>query len=262
MIRRIHWPEAPRNVVLRLTDREGGVSREPYASFNLATHVGDDPAAVAENRLRLARLLPAMPLWLEQVHGARVFDADREPWEGTPPQADAAVTTRPNLPLAVLTADCLPVAFAACDGARVAVAHAGWRGLAGGVLEAVAAHFPPQGFVAWIGPGIGQAHYEVGEEVRGVFLDQTPSLARFFVPGRDGAHWLADLVGIARAKLLAAGAAAVSLGGICTFHDKAFYSYRREGRCTGRFALCLWRASGYMTHAAAHDCRHAPFVPQ
>ena len=105
MIRRIHWPEAPRNVVLRLTDREGGVSREPYASFNLATHVGDDPAAVAENRLRLARLLPAMPLWLEQVHGARVFDADREPWEGTPPQADAAVTTRPNLPLAIINVE-------------------------------------------------------------------------------------------------------------------------------------------------------------
>lgn len=243
MIRRIHWPEAPRNVVLRLTDREGGVSRGPYASFNLAAHVGDDPAAVAENRLRLARLLPAMPLWLEQVHGARIFDADHEPWGRRPPRADAALTSRPNLPLAVLTADCLPVAFAACDGTRVAVAHAGWRGLAGGVLEAVAARFPAQGFVAWIGPGIGQAHYEVGEEVRRAFLDQAPSLARFFVSGHDGAHWLADLAGIARAKLLAAGAAAVRLSALCTFRDEAFYSYRRAQGRTGRFALCLWRTA-------------------
>lgn len=244
MIRRIHWPEAPRNVVLRLTDREGGVSRQPYATFNLATHVGDDPTAVAENRLRLARLLPAMPLWLEQVHGTRVFDADRETREEMPPRADAAVTTKSCVPLAVLVADCLPVAFAACDGTRVAVAHAGWRGLAGGVLEAVAAHFPRRSFVAWIGPGIGAAHYEVGEEVRRAFVDQTPSLARFFTPGRDVAHWYADLAGIARAKLLAAGAAAVRLSGICTFHEKAFYSYRREGGSTGRFALCLWRTSG------------------
>lgn len=244
MIRRIHWPEAPRNVVLRLTDREGGVSREPYASFNLATHVGDDPAAVAENRLRLARLFPAMPLWLDQVHGTRVFDADREAGEGMPPRADAAVTARPGVPLAVLVADCLPVAFAACDGTWVAVAHAGWRGLAGGVLEAVAAHFPRRSFVAWIGPGISAAHYEVGDEVRRAFLDQTPSLVRFFVPGRDAAHWYADLSGIARAKLLAAGAAAVRLSGICTFHEEAFYSYRREGGRTGRFALCLWRTPG------------------
>ncbi|WP_142803502.1 peptidoglycan editing factor PgeF [Tepidiphilus sp. J10] len=243
MIRRIHWPEAPRNVVLRLTDREGGVSREPYASFNLATHVGDDPAAVVENRLRLARLLPAMPLWLEQVHGTRVFDADHEAWGETPPSADAAVTTKPGVPLAVLVADCLPVAFAACDGRRVAVAHAGWRGLAGGVLEVVARYFARGGFVAWIGPGISAAHYEVGEEVRRAFVDQAPSLARFFVPGRDGAHWHADLAGIARAKLLAAGAAAVRPSGRCTFRDETLYSYRRERGRTGRFALCLWRTS-------------------
>jgi YfiH family protein len=234
------WP-APPGVVAVSTEREGGISDGPYASLNLGDHVGDDPARVAANRAMLRKRLglPGEPAWLEQVHGARVVDLDAE----APGPADAAVTSVPGRVCVVLTADCLPVLLASADGTRVGVAHAGWRGLAAGVLPAAVARMgvSPDGLVAWLGPAIGPERYEVGVEVRAAFVAGDAAMARHFEPTRPG-HWQADLYGLARASLAAAGMSAIFGGDFCTFTERErFFSHRRAAVC-GRMATLIWRA--------------------
>ncbi len=235
------WP-APRGVRAVTTTRHGGVSRGPWRSMNPADHVGDDAAAVAANRARLhsALALPAEPVWLQQVHGIEVIDAARA---GGRPRADAAWSAQPGIVCAVLTADCLPVLLADRTGCCVAVAHAGWRGLAAGVLEATVRHVPApaQQLLAWLGPAIGPAAFEVGAEVRDTFVAQDARAASAFTPGAD-ARWFADLYRLARQRLAACGVTAVYGGGGCTFRDsERFYSYRRDG-ITGRMATLVWLA--------------------
>jgi len=234
-----HWP-APSILRAAVTTRAGGVSQGPYSAFNLAAHVGDDLAAVAENRrlLREALKLPAEPLWLEQVHGCGVAECGVA---SAGARADAAFADRPGQVCAVLTADCLPVLLCNRRGSRVAAAHAGWRGLAGGVLEATLAHFPdlPAEILAWLGPAIGPQAFEVGPEVRAAFLDQRPEDAAAFVSSRNG-RWLANLYRLAYNRLAAYGVGFIGGGQFCTLSDPArFYSYRREGT-TGRMASLIW----------------------
>ncbi|HMM55228.1 MAG TPA: peptidoglycan editing factor PgeF [Candidatus Desulfobacillus sp.] len=234
---RPEWP-APPAVRALVTTRAGGVSRGPYASFNLADHVGDDAAAVAENRRRLRACLPAEPLWLRQVHGSAVVDAAAAAPDA---EADAALARQPGTVCAVLTADCLPVLLCSRSGRAVCAAHAGWRGLAGGVLEAAVAALgePPEDLLAWLGPAIGPRAFEVGDEVRAVFLAGAPQAEAAFAPAAPG-KWLADLCLLARQRLRAAGVVRIFGGGLCTFSDAArFYSYRRDG-ITGRMAALIW----------------------
>jgi polyphenol oxidase len=238
------WP-APPGVGAASTLRAGGISPPPWTSLNLAEHVGDDPARVAGNRELLARALglPAAPAWLEQVHGRDVLRLDRAELPATR-IADGAVTARTGRVLAVLTADCLPVLFCRADGTGVGVAHAGWRGLAAGVLEATVAAMdaPPEQLLAWIGPGIGAAAYEVGDEVRAACLAADVAAGEYFAPGRTG-HWQFDLAGLARRRLVALGLAGVHGGRWCTHSDpERFFSHRRDGgdRPTGRMATLIW----------------------
>lgn len=229
----------PARVRAAMTTRAGGVSERPYAGFNLATHVGDDPAAVTENRRRLRDTLglPAEPAWLDQVHGTGV--AVLPAVEKV--DADAAVAFARGQVCAVLVADCLPVFLAGRSGDRVGIAHAGWRGLAAGVVEATLAALAcdPRDIVAWLGPSIGPRAFEVGDEVRYAFLEKDDGAAAEFRPGRPG-RWLADLAGLARRRLAAAGVAAVSGGDLCTHADASrFYSFRRDG-VTGRMAALAW----------------------
>jgi YfiH family protein len=235
------WPVPPQ-VRAVATERDGGVSSGAYASLNLGSHVGDVPAAVTANRRRLARVLelPAEPAWLDQVHGTRIIDLDREP----PGEADGAVTSRPDRVCAVLTADCLPVLFASQDGARIGAAHAGWRGLLGGVLPAAVARMDvaPNALCAWLGPAIGPTRYEVGTEVYAPFVALAPRSAQWFVPTRPG-HWLADLYALARASLEQAGVTAIYGGGSCTFTEEPrSFAHRRAAPC-GRMATLIWRAA-------------------
>lgn len=231
---------APPGARVLTTTRDGGVSTGPYRSLNLGTHVADDPAAVAENRRRLAEALalPAEPAWLEQVHGTRVLELN-----GQPPAepADAAVTRTPGVVLTVMTADCLPLVLSEQSGAAVAVVHAGWRGMAAGIIEAAieALAVEPPRLQAWLGPAIGPAAFEVGAEVRAAFVDQDAGAAADFAPGRPG-KWQCDLYALARRRLAAAGVGAVTGGGFCT-HTEAerFFSYRRDGQC-GRMATLAW----------------------
>lgn len=237
------WP-APQNVCAAVTTRLlPGASQPPFDAFNLGAHCGDAVDAVAANRQRLIELaaLPHPPHWLSQVHGTGVHRVlSREP-VSMPRQADAAVTSVPGAVLAILTADCLPVLFATKNGSEIAAAHAGWRGLAAGVLEATVAAMrsAPENILAWLGPAAGPAHYEIGEEVRAVFVDPDPAAATCFVATRPG-HWLVDLYALARRRLAAAGVTAVSGGDLCTISDpQRFYSWRRDGR-TGRMASLVW----------------------
>jgi hypothetical protein len=233
------WP-APPAVRAVTTTRHGGVSRGAWSSMNPAGHVGDAAAAVAANRARLreALALPAEPVWLEQVHGVRVVEAAKA---GARPAADAAWADRPGVVCAVLTADCLPVVFADRGGRCVAVAHAGWRGLAAGVLEATLGQLPvtPADLLAWLGPAIGADAYVVGADVRAAFLQRERAAVAAFRPARAGT-WHADLYALARQRLAGCGVPAVYGGGFCTFRDRErFYSYRRDGR-TGRMASLIW----------------------
>lgn len=233
------WP-APANVRAVQTTRRGGVSREPYASLNLGDHVGDDPAAVAANRARLSATLPAEPFWTRQVHGITVADADADP---IGVEADAAVARRPGRVCAVMTADCLPVLLCDRGGSVVAAAHAGWRGLCAGVIEATIAamRVPPDEILAWLGPAIGPQAFEVGDEVRAAFLAHDAAATAAFAAHGPG-KWLADIWRLARQRLAAAGVNAVSGGGLCTVADRdRFFSYRRDG-VTGRMATCIWLA--------------------
>lgn len=242
------WP-APPTVRAAFSLRVGGVSLPPWNSLNVGAHVGDEPHAVAENRRRLARALalPSEPLWLEQVHGIEVVDADACGDTARPPRADAVVSSAAGRVCAIQVADCLPVLFAAVDGTRIGAAHAGWRGLAAGVLEATIAALgvPPSRLMAWLGPAIGPRDFEVGDDVRDAFAGRSerhagdPLLA-FHRGARD--RWYCDLYELARQRLERAGVASVWGGGDSTFADPTrFYSHRR-GAPTGRHAALIWRA--------------------
>jgi len=235
------WP-APSWVKAVTTTRTGGVSVGAYASMNLAEHVADAPLAVAENRRRLREqlALPAEPVWLQQVHGRGIVAADdaRPGAEG-----DGAVSRIPGQVCVVMTADCLPVLLCDRAGTRVAAVHAGWRGLAGGVIEAAVAALecPGNSVLAWLGPAIGPQAFEVGAEVRAAFVAQMPAAAEAFTP--QGERWRADLYRLAYQRLAALGITEVYGGGLCTYEDAArFYSYRRDG-ATGRMATLIWLES-------------------
>ena len=235
------WP-APSNVIAGTSLRSGGVSKGAYASLNLGAHVGDDARAVAENRARLRRVvrLDAEPAWLNQVHGTSVVQA---PLTEAEPEADACWTSAGNTACAVLTADCLPVLLTTRDSLRLAAAHAGWRGLAGGVIEAVieAMKVEPRDLLAWLGPAISQPAFEVGDEVRAAFLALDPASAACFEANARG-RWQADLYGLARRRLALAGVSEVYGGGRCTsLEAQAFFSYRRDG-ITGRMASLIYRS--------------------
>lgn len=228
------------------TTREGGVSEGPWASLNLGLNTQDDPQDVAENRRLLAESLPSEPLWLKQVHGIEVFDADTMPAHlSYPPVADAAVTTTPGRVLAILTADCAPVVIADLDGNAVGVAHAGWRGLAAGVLDSLtealnARCSDARGWRAWIGPCIGAANFEVGEDVYGAFVLSDASAAMHFSSGRQAGKWQADLAGLVTHRLAQLGITDIERNGSCTFEQTAMlYSYRRSP-ITGRMATIAW----------------------
>ncbi|MCY1364369.1 Polyphenol oxidase [compost metagenome] len=222
-----------------VTTREGGVSLPPYEGLNLGSHVEDDPLAVEQNRKRLTSALGCRPAWLSQVHGVRVVEADPSRVD----EADASWTAEPGIASAVLTADCLPALFCDRAGTKVAAAHAGWRGLANGVLEATldALALPPQEVLVWLGPAIGPAAFEVGPEVREAFLASHPEADQAFKPSANAGKYMADIYQLARIRLAARGVQAVYGGGGCTLSDPRFYSYRRASR-TGRFASLVWLA--------------------
>lgn len=232
---------APAKVRAISTTRQGGVSQGAYASLNLAEHVGDDPVAVQRNRalLREQARVPVEPTWLNQVHGCAVYEQGARVRAGR--DADASVAFGPGAVCAVMTADCLPILLCDDAGSVVAAAHAGWRGLAAGVIEATVQRMgrPAARLQAWLGPAIGPDYFEVGDEVRARFCEIDPDAAAAFRATRKG-HWLADLPMLARQRLEGLGVAAVSGGGYCTFADRdRFFSYRRDGVC-GRMASLIW----------------------
>ncbi len=233
------WPAPPRVQAISTT-RMGGVSRGVYASLNLGAHVGDDPQAVAENRQLLAQelALPSQPAWLNQVHGCTVARAD--------PvldcvDADALVTAEPGRVCSIMTADCLPLLFCDTRGERVAAAHAGWRGLLNGVIEATVESMavPGSGLMAWLGPAIGPDAFEVGAEVRAAFVAEDPAAQSAFRPSSRG-RWLADIYALARLRLARLGVHSMHGGNFCTLKDsERFFSFRRDGT-TGRMATMIW----------------------
>ena len=232
---------APRSVRAAFTLRGGGVSAAPFDSLNLGAHVGDSSAAVAENRRRVREglHLPAEPVWLEQVHGTRVADLDAPQEAGA--GADAAITRRAGRVCVVQVADCMPVLFAARDASAVALAHAGWRGLAAGVLEATLARLGVAAgeLIGWLGPAISARHFEVGDEVRTAFLERDRGAAAAFTGNARG-RWQCDLAALARRRLSALGVTEISGGSWCTYADPGrFFSFRRDGRC-GRMAALIW----------------------
>jgi len=234
------WPAPPRVRALSTT-RLGGLSAGPYASLNLAQHVGDEPDRVDANRRRLREslALPEEPLWLEQVHGCAVAQGEGAT---TGARADASVATGPGRVCAVLTADCLPLLICNRQGTRVAAVHAGWRGLAAGVVEAALDTIdqPAEELLCWLGPAIGPEAYEVGAEVRACFVGQDEAAAAAFCPLDDGQHWHADLYRLARRRLARRGVCAVYGGDRCTFSEpEYFFSFRRDG-VTGRMASLIW----------------------
>jgi len=235
------WP-APPNVRALVTTRAGGASRGAYAGLNLGLRSGDDAQDVARNRASLRQWLPAEPLWLRQVHGTAVVEADTAEID---PEADAALARTPGRVCAVLTADCLPLLLCDEDGSIVAAVHAGWRGLCSGVIEQMlrAMDRPPEALLAYLGPAIGPEAYEVGAEVRAAFLaageGDDPQSEAAFAPGKPGKFY-ADLYALARARLARSGVARVYGGSYCTYTERErFYSYRRDG-ATGRMASLIW----------------------
>ncbi|MHA6492514.1 peptidoglycan editing factor PgeF [Pseudomonas borbori] len=230
------WP-APARVKTCVTTRSGGISAAPFDSFNLGEHVGDDPVAVAKNRQRLVSQLGCQPAWLRQVHGVTVVEADASELL----EADASWTATANVACTVMTADCLPVLFCDRAGTRVAAAHAGWRGLAAGVLEATLDAFDcaAEDTLVWLGPAIGPQAFEVGVEVREAFIAQHAEAGAAFVASVNPGHYMADLYQLARIRLAARGVSAVYGGDFCTYSDSRFYSYRRTAQ-TGRFASLIW----------------------
>jgi len=222
-----------------MTTREGGVSMPPYAGFNLGDHVGDNPEHVARNRAVLAASAEVDPLWLRQVHGIQVVFAEDAP-QGV--VADACVSRSVGRACAIMTADCLPVIFCDRSGGVVAAAHAGWRGLCDGVLEATvsAMGVPPGNVMAWLGAAIGPEAFEVGDEVRAAFVARDSTLVDAFTEGATPGKWMGDLYTIARRRLAHLGIGSVHGGGLCTHGDaKRFFSYRRDG-VTGRMVAMVW----------------------
>ncbi|UMZ11216.1 peptidoglycan editing factor PgeF [Pseudomonas sp. MPFS] len=230
------WP-APAGVKACVTTREGGVSLAPFDSLNLGDHVDDHPEAVAENRRRLTERFAMAPAWLQQVHGVAVAHAD----PAVVATADASWSATPGIACTVMTADCLPALFCNRAGTRVGAAHAGWRGLAAGVLEATLDHLdvPASEVLVWLGPAIGPQRFEVGAEVREVFVAQLAEAEQAFVPSINAGRFMADIYQLARLRLAARGVTAVYGGGYCTVSDPRFFSYRRSSR-TGRFASLVW----------------------
>lgn len=242
------WP-APANVCAISTTRRGGRSSAPYddgaggGGLNLGLHVKDDLQAVLANRAMLRAYLPGEPAWLTQVHGSTVLDASTV---DQAPEADASISVQSGLVCAIQTADCLPVLFCDRAGTVVGAAHAGWRGLAGGVLENTVAHLHASGaqeIMAWMGPAIGPNSFEVGEEVRAAFIARDARCASAFAAiDAEPAKYLADIYGLARTLLAGAGAGVTGIygGGWCTYAERErFYSYRRDG-VTGRMASLIW----------------------
>ncbi len=233
------WP-APANIRAGTTLRNGGVSLPPYDSLNLGDHVGDDPAAVAENRQRLK--LPGEPIWLKQTHSTRIVNAAH----CTPGQseADGSYTTQPHIICTVLTADCLPLLICNKKGTQVAAVHAGWRGLAAGIIETAVKNFTDDysELLVWLGPAIGPNHYEVGNDVREVFITREPAANTAFVPtGIGRGKWYMDIYRLARQRLQALGLNAIYGGNHCSYRQQEqFYSYRRDG-ITGRMASLIWQ---------------------
>ncbi len=231
------WP-APVNVRALITTRSGGVSTGPFASMNLGQRIDDDIQSVRVNRAALRDILHAEPRWLLQVHGAQVVDADQiqQPVEG-----DAAVARNPGSVCTVMVADCLPVLLTDRAGSVVAAAHAGWRGLAAGVLENTIRTMGTTGdeLLAYLGPAIGPSAFEVGADVRDVFLARSADAASAFVAHKPG-KWLADLFALARQRLRASGVTQIYGGGLCTYTDsRRFFSHRRD-KVTGRMAALIW----------------------
>lgn len=234
------WP-APPHVKAIQTTRLGGVSQGPYASLNLGDHVQDQPMHVAANRQRLSALLPAEPVWLQQVHGVRVIDAAQAQCVET---ADASFATRKHIVCVVMTADCLPLLLCDRAGSVVAAVHAGWRGLCDGVIEAtvaaLSAHVPVDQLLAWCGPAIGPQAFEVGAEVRAQMMARDAAAVEAFVP--QGEKWLANLYLLARQRLAKLGVTQVYGGDACTYQSpEQYFSYRRDG-VTGRMASAIWLA--------------------
>jgi YfiH family protein len=239
------WP-APKNVRALQTTRAGGISGTPYDSLNLGDHVGDAPLAVESNRILLNTMLPSEPVWLEQTHGTIVVNADMA---DCLPQADVCIARHRAAVCVVMTADCLPVLLCDKQGSVVGAAHAGWKGLAAGVIEATvqAMNVAPQNLMAWLGPAISQDAFEVGEEVRAAFIAAQPQAASAFTPsplrgegGGEGEKWFADIYALARLRLNALGITQIYGGGYCTYRDsERFFSYRRDG-VTGRMGTFIW----------------------
>ncbi|MEO8102002.1 MAG: peptidoglycan editing factor PgeF [Betaproteobacteria bacterium] len=237
------WP-LPAGVKALFTTRQGGVSAGKYASLNLGAHVGDDPLAVQENRRRVCSLLPGTPQWLNQVHGTRVVTIGGDAVDRSPPEADASITRMMGRPCAVMVADCLPILFCDVRGSCVAAAHAGWRGLAAGVIERTVAAMQIESgqLTAWLGPAIGASAFEVGQDVVDAFASQRKDARAAFrlLAGRPG-KYLADIYALARLRLSAAGIEHVHGGGLCTVSaPDRYFSYRRDGQ-TGRMAAIIWR---------------------
>jgi len=234
------WP-ASAHVKALQTTRIGGVSAAPYASLNLGAHVNDDPIAVAKNRQLLSPYLPSEPVWVNQVHGVEVIDAATS---GCLQNADASFTTKPNVVCVTMTADCLPVLLCDKKGSVVAAAHAGWRGLCDGVIEAAVARMqvPASEILVWLGPAIGPNAFEVGDDVKVQFLAQDGNAELAF--RRHGDKWLCNMYLIARQRLNALGVTEVFGASVnedfCTYSDEArFFSFRRDN-VTGRMASMIW----------------------
>lgn len=241
------WHGMPHNVGACSTTRRGGKSGAPYddgsggGGLNLGIHVGDDPESVSANRALLRTLLPAEPIWLSQVHGNRVIDAAAT---GGVPEADASFSTMPGVVCAIQTADCLPVLFCDAGGTAVGAAHAGWRGLAGGVLENTVKAMRDAGasdILAWLGPAIGPRCFEVGQDVLDAFAGKDEAMTSAFKPiAASPGKYLADIYGLARQTLERVGVTRVSGGGLCTMTEQQrFYSFRRD-KVTGRMASLIW----------------------
>ncbi|MBC3300519.1 peptidoglycan editing factor PgeF [Pseudomonas sp. SWRI18] len=230
------WP-APARVKACVTTRSGGVSLAPFDTLNLGDHVEDNLQAVLENRRRLTDAFAVQPAWLRQVHGVTVVEAD----PSRTVEADGSWTGTPGIACTSMTADCLPALFCNRAGTRVAAAHAGWRGLAAGVLEATVERLDarPEDVLVWLGPAIGPQAFEVGPEVREAFMQQLPACAEAFVSSGNPGKFMADIYQLARLRLAARGVTAVYGGGLCTVTDPRFFSYRRSSR-TGRFASLIW----------------------
>ena len=246
-IQLLQWG-APQQIKTMITNRHGGFSQPPFDSLNLGSHVGDDPTTVKKNREALKIVLPNEPIWLNQVHGTQVIDADcRNDWSDVP-SADASVTSTPRKVLAIMTADCLPVLLASSDGKVVGAAHAGWRGLAAGVIEQTVALMRSKqtqqaqtqsDIIAYLGPAIGPHAFEVGSEVRDIFMAQNPASAACFEQLKENGKYLADIYGLATLRLNALGVEQIEGGDECTLQNPDYFSYRRDQQ-TGRMGSFIW----------------------